>query len=583
MKFFKEKNLCSFTYLNITQFLGALNDNVFKLLIVFFLIDLQGDLHSTSILAKSAAIYVIPFLLFSTTAGKLADRLSKRNIIVFSKIMEVAVMALGTIAFALKSPFASYTILFLMALQSAIFSPSKYGIVPEIVSSDRITKANGILTSFTILAMISGTFIASFITDISGRHFVISSCLCTALAILGTIASFYIETTPAMGKKKKFNPFFLYEVYKTLSRAKQENRLFTALIGCSYFLFIASFIQLNTIPYGIQSLGLTDTQGGYLFMLTSLGIASGSILAGRLSGKHVELGLVPIGGLGIAFTCFLLYFFCNHFFLIIPLFVLLGIFGGLFEVPLESFIQANSPKNYLGQMVAATNFLGFLCVLGSSAFLYFNSHILGLQASEGFIVASLVSFLFTIAFMMATLDYFLRFIAFAISRIFFQLTITNKESSSEGKTPALILCNRPSSWIDALLLTAIQRPPLCFLIESTNHDKKLLSFLCRILRVILVPSGNTVKQRITIYEKARTSLKKGYTVCIFTKFDNTKENCTNKYLQELQNSFADTSHPIIPISINERLSPTPSKKTVYLFKEFPCHVTIDIGTYQKRS
>lgn len=574
------KRFCSFTYLNITQFLGALNDTFFKFLIAFFLIDLQGAEFSATIMSYTGAAIVAPFLIFSATAGKLADCFSKRNIIVYSKIMEVIVMSLGTFSFAVKSPAGCYTTLFLMGLQSTIFSPSKYGIVPELVSSDRITKANGVLTAFSIVATISGGFLASIITDLSGKHFVLSSCLCTSFALIGLISSLYIESTPAAGKRKKATPFFIYEIYQTFVIARQQNRLFVALLGCSFFLFVGAFIQMNIITFGIESLGLTEVQGGYLFLLTAFGIGSGSILAGKLSGSHVELGLVPIGGLGISITFFLLHNYCDSLVTVVPLLVLLGMFGGIFEVPLESYIQAASPEKYRGQMIAAANSLGFLCVFGASGFIYANTNILGLQASQAFTFMGIITLVSTLAFMVATLDYFVRFLAFAVTRLCFRVTISNEEEPTDN-SPAIMLCNRPSSWIDTLLLTAIQKPPLRFLIESSRCDKKALTFLCRMMRIILIPASHSPEQKHRIYEEATASISEGYTVCLFTKSENLPAEENNRFVEEIQDTFTNSGHTIIPVRINEKPSQPPAGKMTNLLKEFPWHVTIGIGSEEE--
>ena len=169
------RKLSSFTYLNITQFLGALNDNIYKLLIVYFLIQLDGIEHSHWILASTGAVFVLPFLLFSASSGTLADRFSKRNIIVLTKVLELVTMLAAVFTFYFETQIGCYCVLFLLATQSAIFGPSKYGIVPELVSTDKISKANGIMTSFTFLAIILGTFLASFILDVTGRHFIVAS------------------------------------------------------------------------------------------------------------------------------------------------------------------------------------------------------------------------------------------------------------------------------------------------------------------------------------------------------------------------------------------------------------------------
>ncbi len=232
------RRLSSFTYLNVTQFLGSLNDNIYKLLIVYFLIQLQGIQFSHFILASTGATFVIPFLLFSALSGTLADRLSKRDIIVTTKILELVIMGLAVCAFAFQSIWGSYFILFLLATQSAIFGPSKYGIVPELVATEKISKANGLMTSLTFLAIILGTFLASFFIQITGRNFIISAIFCTFIALVGLVTSFGIEPTPPAGSEKKIRLFFIKEIYQTFKLARKEIFLLPAMFGAAYFLFV---------------------------------------------------------------------------------------------------------------------------------------------------------------------------------------------------------------------------------------------------------------------------------------------------------------------------------------------------------
>ncbi|SCA63499.1 Uncharacterized protein SCG7109_AQ_00020 [Chlamydiales bacterium SCGC AG-110-M15] len=576
MKFNLTKRFDSFTFLNITQFLGALNDNIFKLLIAFFLIDAQGEENSPKVLAIAGAIFVIPFLIFSASAGKLADRYSKRNIIVFSKSLEAVVMFLGIIAFTFRSEWGSYAILWLMATQSAIFSPSKYGIVPEIVESDRISQANGMLTSFTFLATIIGTFLASFITDMSGRNFILASCVCLLISLLGLYTSFYIEHTPAMGSKKRFNIFFLKDVFRTLKRARMENRLFCAMLGSSYFLLLAAYVQLNIIPFSIQTLHLSDVWGGYLFLLTALGIGSGSILAGKLSGKHVELGLVPFAGIGIGITTIALYAVSDDSFsAAVICVIILGLFGGLWVVPMDSFIQVASPEHQRGQMIAATNFLAFSGVLIASLMLYVFSHVLGMEAASGFLIVGLMTIIVTLFITGATLDYFLRFLAFTITRLGFRLKVTGNEKIPKD-SPSLILCNRSSSWIDALLLTGTQRPPLRFLIESSRCKNKWLKMFFKLMRVIFIPEHSEDVNEY-IYLEAKKGLDKGYTVCIFAKTTKDNDEAMAKYLESFREYILHTPYPIIPVKIDEKPLHPASGSFWDLMKEFPWKVSITIG------
>ena len=145
-------------------------------------------------------------------------------------------------------------------------------------------------------------------------------------------------------------------------------------------------MQLNIIPFGIQSLGLSDVQGGYLFLLTALGIGSGSIIAGKISGKTVELGIVPLAAFGVAISCFMLDIFSTSLLPVIPLVMILGLFGGMYQIPMDSYIQVASPSKNRGQIVAATNFVSFLGVLAASGLVYFVTEVFGLNADKGFTI-----------------------------------------------------------------------------------------------------------------------------------------------------------------------------------------------------
>lgn len=539
----------SFTYLNVTQFLGALNDNIYKLLIVYFFIQLEGIQYSHQILASTGAVFVIPFLLFSALSGTLADRFSKRDIIVTTKILELAIMGIGVCAFAFHSKWGSYIILFLLATQSAIFGPSKYGIVPELVSTEKISKANGLMTSFTFLAIIMGTFLASFVIQITGRNFIICAIFCTFIALVGVVTSFCIEHTPPAGSAKKFQFFFLKQIYQTLKQAHQYVSLLPAMLGAAFFLFIGAFTQLNIIPFAVESLGLSDIQGGYLFFLTALGIGTGALIAGKISGRIVELGLVPFGALGIAICAFLLDVFSSNLWAVIPLVTLLGVFGGIFEIPLDSYIQVASPKQSRGQMVAATNFMSFVGVLFASGLIYLNSEILSLSSDKGFLVISVLTFFVMIAFTFQFFDYLTRFVASILSSLHFRTIFTGRENIPD--CPALYVCAH-RAWNDTLLLMGSQRRRMRFFIEHEQQHSRWMSRLYRLLRVVFIPDIEPLERNKQCLEAIQQTLKKGISVCIFIQsWDIYAEVEKLHQASPFNHILEEANYPIIPVRIQK--------------------------------
>lgn len=539
----------SFTYLNVTQFLGALNDNIYKLLIVYFLIQLEGIESSHQILASTGAVFVIPFLLFSALSGTLADRLSKRDIIVTTKILELVIMGFGVLAFGFQSKWGSYVILFLLALQSALFGPSKYGIVPELVASDKISKANSLMTSFTFLAIILGNFLASFLTQITGRNFIISAIFCTFIALIGVVTSFCIEQTPPSGSSKKLQFFFLREIYQTLKTAHQEISLLPAIMGSAFFLFVGAFTQLNIIPFVVQSLHLSDIEGGYMFFLTALGIGTGALCAGKISGKIVELGLVPFGALGIAICAFGLDIFSNYFWAVVPLVTLLGVFGGLYEIPLDSYVQVVSPKKVRGQMVAATNFLSFVGVLFASSLIYLNSEVFNIEAHTGFSVIGVLTMGVMIAFTYQFFDYLTRFVASILSKLHFRTLFRGKENIPE--CPAVYVCTH-TEWNDTLLLLGAQRRRMRFFIEEEKEHSAILSRLYRLLRVVFISDIQPLEKNQDCLNQVLESLNRGISVCIFIQSWDVNSEIEKLYQASPFNHIIEAAnYPIIPVRIEK--------------------------------
>jgi acyl-[acyl-carrier-protein]-phospholipid O-acyltransferase/long-chain-fatty-acid--[acyl-carrier-protein] ligase len=401
----------SLGFLNISQFLGVVNDNLFKFVLIFMLIDFQGARQTNTIVSLAGAIFVIPFLLFSSSAGVLADRYSKQRILRYIKAVEIVIMLLALVAFGFHSAWAGYTLLFCLAAQSAFFGPAKYGIIPELVPKEAISKSNGLITSFTYLGIIIGTFFASAVTEMTNRSYMLVIAFALLLAIIGYLASFGVKYTQPQGSKKKFNPYIITTIFRTLYSVRHERHLLMSTIGAAYFLFIGAFTQLNIIPFAMQALGLNEISGGYLFLTTAIGIAIGSLLAGKASKKRVELAISCLSGVFITLFLFCLAIFSNHLSLTIFFLVVLGVCGGTFIVPFDTFIQVFSPHTKRGQVIAAANFLSFTGVLVASGAIYLFGNILHLSASSGFFVIALLTLAFTLLLITRISDFVFHFLS----------------------------------------------------------------------------------------------------------------------------------------------------------------------------
>lgn len=499
----------SFYFLNATQFLGALNDNIFKLLVIYLLIYVKGPAAAGSILSIAGAVFVIPFLLFSSGAGVIADRISKRTIIVFTKILELAIMLFGVLAVSLEWEFGSYTALFLMATQSAIFGPSKYGIIPELVEPKKVSKANASLTSFTYLAIILGTFLASFITDITHKNFTLEAIFCVVIAIIGILTSLGITRTSPQQSTKKINPIFLYEIYQTLKVSWKIPHLLPAIFGSSFFLFIGAFTQLNIIPFAMESLGLDEVGGGYLFLSTAIGIAIGAVLAGQVSKDRVEPGISCICGFFITIFFFLLYFFSHSLTVTIVVLGLLGIFGGAYLIPFDAFLQVSSPGEKRGQIIAAANFFSFIGVLMASLALYFLSVKLEFSAASGFAWMGILTLISNIITTGRLSGLFFPFFVNKILKRFRRLKL-----ASPAPDPSTIIILQSNSWYDALLLFSCL-PRLKILVP--DHYFRHFPWFNGLLESIrIIPPEPDIRATLkTLFGQAKRFQGQNSSVCLF--------------------------------------------------------------------
>jgi acyl-[acyl-carrier-protein]-phospholipid O-acyltransferase/long-chain-fatty-acid--[acyl-carrier-protein] ligase len=564
-----EKKLSgSFAWLNITQFLGALNDNVFKLLVIFLLVALIGEQHRTQIVSTASIVFVIPFLLFSHAGGTLADRISKRNIIVCLKILEIVITVLGCIAIYNKSSWGLYAIIFLLCTHSAFFSPSKYGIVPELVGVEKLSIANSLMEGCTYLAIIIGTFIPSFLLlNVFDSNFLGLGMFCVGVAVVGLLTSFGIEKTAPAGSKKPFTPMFVVEIFKSLHDLGKDRDLLLTILGSAYFIFVGAFIQQNTLLYGRDSLGLGWIESGYLFPVAALGIGLGALISGKLSGRNIEFGIVPIGAFGLMLSCMAMGAAPAGIKMARCMIFLIGLFSGMFIVPLNAFIQFRSPKQRLGEVLAVTNFLSFTGVALSAGALYYLNGVLKLSASECFVAVGALTAVLAVVTLIVLPDFLIRFMVLLVTKGIYRIKTTGLDNvPADGG--ALLVSNHVT-WVDALLITATQQRRVRFLMGRDAYESRWLRPVFKLMKAIPISPKDGAHQLAESLKDARAALDDGYLVCIFAEGAMTRNGNMRAFRQGLERIVEGSNHPIIPVFVGNAWGSIFSYCNGKLFASFP--------------
>ena len=364
-----------------TQFLGALNDNIFKnavvILIAFFLADKMGANGSILVIA-AAGIFILPFFLFSATAGQLADKFEKSLLIRRIKLLEIVIMCVASVGFYFMSVPILLTVLFLMGMQSALFGPLKYSILPQHLSEDELLGGNGMIQMGTYLAILVGTIVGGVLITMEPNGNIYVSVLSVLLATLGWIASRSIPKAPASESSLCINWNIFTETVKIIKFSREDRTVFWAVIGISWFWFYGATFLSFVPTYTRDVLNADESVATLMLTAFSIGIGTGSLLCEKLSSKKINLGLVPIGTIGLTLFAtdlslislpkvefsdsnasltarmFLEHF--SHWRVLIDL-SMIGLSGGLYMVPLYALVQQKSNPRHRSRIIAANNII----------------------------------------------------------------------------------------------------------------------------------------------------------------------------------------------------------------------------------
>ena len=582
----KQRRFWGFWALNATQFQGAFNDNLFKFLIIYFLVGLStnsltgaADEATTGRITSIATmLFALPFIVFPGPFGALSDRYSKRRVTIWTRYIEVVIMSIGVAGFYFKMPALLWTMLFMTATHSAFFSPSKYGILPEILPPSRLSWGNGVIAMATMLAIISGTGVAGRVYEsLAGRTYLAGVGMAT-LSVIGICCSYGITRVPAANPSKRIplNPWS--DMGRHLKFFWSNRTLLMILVGYTYFWFAGAFLQQTVITYGKITLGLGEGSIGYMQACLAMGIGVGSLAAGYLSRGKIELGLVPVGLMGIVVSSLALVFPGVGYSSSLWLLAGIGFCAGLFNVPLAAAIQHRSPADAKGGVIAMINVMTFAGTFVAGGLFWFLSS-QGVTARGMFLVTALLSLVLCIYLCMMLPFFVVRFITWFFSSTFYRVKVVGVENiPTQGG--AMLLGNHMAFIDPGVVLSAVDRP-LRFLGYRAYVGLWYLKPFMKMGEVIPISAQDGPEALIQSLRTAGEAIKNGDLVCVFPEGGISRIGQLLVFQKGYRRIMKDVDAPIIPFHIDNNWGSVFSFSEGRFFwkwpKRFPLRVTISFG------
>jgi len=533
----------------VTQFQGAFSDNAHKNLVLYIILGLGLSQQERNLFIPGVQfLFALPFILFSMTGGYLADRYSKRSVTIGTKAMEIGVMLFATTALVLTNISMMLAAVFLMSAQSALFGPSKYGLLPELLPEKRVSWGNGHIELWTILAIISGTVASGMLSETFRANHVWSGVILVTLATAGLGTSLGIKRVPVADPARKFQFNFVTDVIGQVKKIRRDRVLFLSLLGSTYFWGLGAFLQSTILIYGHDVLHLSETQISYLAGSLALGIGLGSFAAGHLSGKKIEYGLIPLGAIGITLFAGLMYRSNLSFLDVAFNLAMLGFFSGFFIVPINALLQHRPAKEHKGGILAAANLLSFVGVAIAAGVFYILTGIAGFSAETIFLISSIGTLSATAYVLILLPDAFLRLLLWLFTHSVYRIKVSGRDNIPD-KGGALFVCNH-LSFVDALLLIASTDRFVRFIMYKGIYDLPFVKPFARIMRAIPISSQLRPREMLRALQEASNAIKHGDVVCIFAEGQITRIGQLLPFRRGLTRIMKDVHAPIIPVCLD---------------------------------
>lgn len=550
-----------------TQFLGALNDNIFRnglvILITFQGVRIAG-MDAGKLANIAGALFILPFFLFSATAGQLADKYEKSRLMRSIKMLEIVLMVLAAFAFLTQSYSVLLAVLFLMGSQSTLFGPVKYAYLPQQLAREELIGGNALVESGTYMAIIFGLIIGGM--SVSTGHenqAILASCL-VGTASLGYIASRQVPLTKAVDPGLEINWNAWTETWHIVSFAREERSVFLSILGISWFWFFGSAMTIQLPAYTLDILNGNEAVTTGLLVAFAVGVGAGSLLCERMSGYRIELGLVPFGSIGLSLFAVDLYFAqpamhvvavdsvgeflarTGSWRVMIDL-SLLGAFGGFYSVPLYALIQNRTARHHLSRVIAANNIINAIFMV-AAAILAFGILASGLSIPQFYLTLAFLNAIVAIYIFTLLPEFLMRFLVWILVSTLYRVRPTGLENIPDAG-PAVLVCNHVS-FVDALLIGGSVRRPVRFVMYYRIFQIPLLRFIFKTAKAIPIASAKEDETLLAkCYDQIDDELAAGQIVCIFPEGGISSDGEIQPFRPGIEKIIQRRGVPVIPIAL----------------------------------
>ncbi len=551
----------------LTQFLGALNDNLFKnamVLLLTFQAAQASSLDPGILVNLAGGIFILPFFLFSATAGQLADKYERSRIIRLVKLFEIAIALVGTVGFVTHHVVLLFVALFMLGMHSSMFGPVKYAILPQQLHERELVGGNALVESGTFVAILFGTIIAGVLMARPEGASTLVPAATLLVAIAGYLASRSVPRAPAPdpGLRVNWNPIPV--TWRTIQYARGNRAVFLSVLGISWYWFMGAMMLAQFPDYARSHLGGHETMVTLLLAVFAIGVGLGSLLCERLSGHKVEIGLVPFGSIGL--TLFILdlcfaspakgtiapeslaaFLAMPGSWRIIADLVLIGAFGGFYIVPLYSLVQLRSDPAHVSRVIAANNILNALFMVVAALFGAFVLQAGG-TIPQLFLAAAVLNAAVALYIYLLVPEFLMRFLAWMLIHSIYRLRKTGLENIPE-QGPALLTCNHVS-FVDAVVILAGSPRPIRFVMDHKIFRIPILSFVFRTAKAIpIAPYKENPAMLEAAYAEVSRALADGDLIAIFPEGSITRDGELGPFKKGIKQIVDANPVPVIPMAL----------------------------------